>query len=458
MNSHRKIVVTGLLLLLVAACREAGEWDFEEYDPRLSGGSQTIFSEGVGAFSQAFPDLSEERMELHELGDLHFESTFIGAPAPKFSGLGTVYNNNACVNCHINDGRGKPIEPGEPLASILFRISVPGTNPHGGALGAPGFGEQLQDKAVFGYQPELKVDVTWHTQPFTFADGETTELRYPEWHFINSYIPIPAGAMFSARIAPPVHGLGLLEQVEESTLLSFADPNDKNMDGISGKANYGWDAPKQRTMIGRFGWKSEAPTLAHQIAGAYNEDMGITSYVMPVESHAGQSQYDGLNDETEVPDSIFNAVVFYVQSLAVPARRKVTDAQIKRGEELFSNAKCSSCHIPVMRTGTNVSFPEASNQVIRPYTDLLLHDMGEALSDHRPSFLAEGNEWRTPPLWGIGLTQLVNGHNNYLHDGRARNLLEAILWHGGEAETSKEYFRNLPKADRDALIGFLKSL
>lgn len=458
LQQYRFLWLGGLIILFVAACRESGEWNFDEYDPRLSGGSQTIFSEGVGAFSQAFPQLSDERMEMHELGDLHFEASFVGAPAPKFSGLGTVYNNNACVNCHINDGRGKPIATGEALSSILFRISVPGNNPHGGALGAPGFGEQLQDKAVFGYQPELKIDVTWHTDTFSFADGEFVELRYPEWNYFDAYIPIPSGAMFSARVAPPVHGLGLLEQVDESTLLSFADPADNNNDGISGKANYGWDASKKSMMIGRFGWKSEAPTLAHQIAGAYNEDMGITSYVMPVESHTNQSQYDGRADEAEVPDSIFNAVVFYVQSLAVPARRKVTDPVVKRGEEIFAEAKCATCHIPVMRTGTNVRFPEASNQVIRPYTDLLLHDMGEALSDHRPSFLAEGNEWRTPPLWGIGLTQLVNGHNNFLHDGRAQSLLEAVLWHGGEAESAREYVRNLPKSDREALVIFLKNL
>lgn len=447
-----------IFLLILTGCRKAELWDYQEYDPRLSGGTQTVFSEGVGAFSQAFPELSGERLELHELGDLHFEASFVAAPSPLFSGLGTVYNNNACVNCHINDGRGKPIESGENLSSILFRLSVPGQNQHGGPLGIPGFGEQLQDKAVFGYQPEAKVDVIWHTTTFQFNDGEQIELRYPEWEFHDSYIPFPAGFKYSARVAPPVHGLGLLEQLDEASILANSDPSDRNGDGISGKPNYTWDEKSRKLMLGRFGWKAEAPTLVQQVAGAYNEDMGITSSVLPRESHLNQPQFDQLQDDAEISDSLFNAVVFYVQTLAVPARRNVTSEIVKRGQALFTMAKCAECHRPDFRTKTNVAFPEASNQVIHPYTDLLLHDMGPALSDDRPAFDADGNEWRTPPLWGIGLTPLVNGHNYYLHDGRARSLTEAILWHGGEAESSKQLFRNMSKEDRTALLTFLKNL
>ncbi len=459
MNRNLKILFfCGCVLLVVQACRKAEDWGFEDNDPRLSAGSQTIFSEGVGAFSQAFPRLNEMQRELHELGDLHFEASFVAAPALKFGGLGTVYNNNACVNCHINDGRGKPIEGNEALSSLLFRISIPGNNVHGGPLGIPGFGEQLQDKAVFGHQPEAKVSVQWQNTSYTFPDGETVPLRFPVWNFYDAYQALPQGFLYSARIAPPVHGLGLLEAVDDATLLAYADPADKNADGISGRANYTWDAKSNQTRMGRFGWKAEAPTLIQQVAGAYNEDMGITSYVLPHESHLQQSQYDGYNDETEVQDSIFNAVVFYVRTLAVPARRKVTDPAVLRGEALFNSLKCAGCHIPVMRTQTDVRFPEISNQVIRPYTDLLLHDMGDSLSDFRPAFLADGNEWRTPPLWGIGLTQLVNGHNNFLHDGRARSLLEAILWHGGEAANSREQFANLSAEDRLSVLTFLKNL
>jgi len=447
-----------LAFMLVASCRKAEPFEEEDMDERLSGGVQTVFSDGVGAFSEAFPTLSESRMEFHELGDAHFEATFVAAPAPIFQGLGTIYNSNACVNCHINDGRGKPILSNEPLSSMLFRISVPGTGTNGEPKAVPGFGGQLQDKSVFGYQPEAGVTVSWNEFPVFFNDGDSVMLREPLWNFTNPYIPFPSGVMISARVAPPVHGLGLLEQVDESTLRSFADVHDANGDGISGKLNEVWDEKRKRIMPGRFGWKAEAATMDQQIAGAYNEDMGVTSNILKTESSFGQIQFDGRSDEPEVPDSILDAVIFYVQTLAVPARRKVTDPAVIRGKEIFSAANCSKCHIPRMKTGTNVAFPEASNQVIRPYTDLLLHDMGPGLTDNRPAFLAQGNEWRTPPLWGIGLTQLVNGHNFYLHDGRARSLMEAIMWHGGEAEVSVDYVKSLSKSDRDALLAFLRSL
>jgi len=444
--------------LLASSCREAEEWPESAYDERLSGGSQTVFSEGAGAFSSAFPTMSGSRMEFHELGDAHFEATFVAAPAPLFQGLGSIYNSNACVNCHIGDGRGKPILSNEPMTSMLLRVSVPGTGPHGGPMGAPGFGGQLQDKATFGYQPESDVHVTWNESPITFDDGTSIMLRNADWSFVNSYLPIPAGWMYSARMAPPVHGLGLLEQVDETTIRSFSDEHDLNGDGISGKPNIVWDDKQQKMMLGRFGWKCEAPTLDQQVAGAYNEDMGITSYILPVESSYGQPQYDHLTDEPEVPDSIINSVIFYVRTLAVPARRKIDDPAVVRGKEIFEAAKCASCHIPTMRTKTDVRFPEASNQLIHPYTDLLLHDMGAGLTDNRPTYQATGTEWRTPPLWGIGLTQLVNGHNYFLHDGRARSLLEAVMWHGGEAQQSVNYVKALSQSDREALVAFLKSL
>lgn len=445
-------------LLSIYSCRKSEPWTEEMEDERLSGGSQTIFSEGVGAFSAPFPGLSGRRLEEHEIGDAHFEASFVAAPAPLFQGLGSVYNSNACVNCHVNDGRGKPILSNEPLSSMLFRISIPGSDAHGGPSGIPGFGGQLQDKAIYGVSAEAKIQVTWVESTFEFNDGEIIMLRSPQWSFYNSYLPLPPDAMFSARIAPPIHGLGLLEQVSEVDILKQEDEYDFNGDGISGKANYVWNSKEQKLMIGRFGWKAEAATLEQQTAGAYNEDMGITSSFAPIESTYGQLQYDEKSDEPEVVDSIFNAVVFYVKTLAVPARRKVNNPLILRGKQLFTEAQCASCHSPKMKTKTDVTFPEASNQRIQPYTDLLLHDMGASLADQRPTYSASGHEWRTPPLWGIGLTPLVNGHSYYLHDGRARNLMEAVLWHGGEASTSVERVKSMSKADREALIAFIKSL
>jgi CxxC motif-containing protein (DUF1111 family) len=442
----------------ISACRKAEPWDESEFDERLSGGAQTVFTEGVGAFSQAFPTLSGWREAFHELGDLHFEATFVAAPAPLFQGLGTIYNSNSCFNCHVNDGRGKPIQASEPMTSMLFRTSVPGTDPHGGPLGAPGFGGQLQDKAIFGVAAEAGVQVLWEETPFTFADGDTVLLRRPVWSVVTPYAALPAGWMMSPRVAPPVHGMGLLEQIAAQDLLAQEDAADRDGDGISGRANRVWDAVRKQETVGRFGWKAEAPTLEQQVAGAYNEDMGITNRVFPIESSHGQPQFDGRSDEPEVADSVFDAVVFYVKTLAVPARRNVTDPIVRRGKDIFRAANCEGCHRSSFTTRTDMAFPEASGQKIHPYTDLLLHDLGPALSDDRPAFAAGGSEWRTPPLWGIGLTQVVNGHNNFLHDGRARSLLEAILWHGGEAARSVDYVRNLNRADREALVAFLKSL
>lgn len=447
-----------LAVLLALGCERAPEWEEDDRDPRLSGGAQTVFTEGQGAFSSAFPTLSGRRLAEHELGDLHFEVSFVAAPAPKFGGLGPIYNNNACVNCHINDGRGKPILSNEPLTSMLVRVSVPGTDAHGGPLGAPGFGGQLQDKVVFGQVAEAHVEVNWREFPVYFNDGQAIMLREPTWNYSQPYLPLPSGWMTSIRVAPAVHGLGLLEAVSEADILAHADPNDLDGDEISGRANYVWDVTAQGTRLGRFGWKAEAPSLVQQVAGAYHEDMGLTTSVFPIESSHGQSQYPGNSSTVEITDSIFQAVVFYVQTLAVPARRKVTDPVVRQGQQLFEVAGCQRCHLSSLQTQVDVSFPERSNQRIAPYTDLLLHDMGSGLADQRPAYLASGVEWRTPPLWGIGLQQLVNGHSYFLHDGRARSLMEAVMWHGGEAAGAVARVKAMNAAERTALEAFLRSL
>lgn len=430
----------------------------EDYNEWLSGGSQTIFDAGTGAFSTIFPNLAAAREEVHEIGDIAFEQTFVSAPALINPGLGPIFNNVSCTSCHINDGRGKPPVNGEQISSLLIRLSIPGTDAHGGPNPAPGFGGQLQQRGIFGVSPEANVRIDYTEQQYTFADGEPYSLRYPTYILENPYASIPAGMMLSPRVAPPVFGLGLLEAVDESSILALADVEDANGDGISGKPNYTWNVAEGKKTLGRFGWKAAAPSLIQQTAGAYNEDMGITSFVFPKESSQGQTQYDNRNDEYEVSDSVLHAVAFYIRTLAVPARRNADDAIVLKGKHIFHQAKCASCHVPRLQTKVDVAFPEISNQTIFPYTDLLVHDMGPGLADNRPDFDADGQEWRTAPLWGIGLTRIVNGHQNFLHDGRARTLMEAILWHGGEAEQSKEFVRTLSKEDRDALVKFLESL
>jgi CxxC motif-containing protein (DUF1111 family) len=455
-------IVTGSILafvfLLSDACRKPELQEPEAYNELYSGGSQTVFDDGSHAFSHEFPSMSGSYSMMHEIGDGAFEQPFVTAPAPLHGGVGPVYNNISCINCHIADGRGKPPEPAEQLLSMLFRISVPGAGAHGGPNPVPGFGGQLQPRAVQSAQAEADVVISYSTINGNYADGNPYQLRSPSYALQNAYTALPSGVMLSPRIAPPVFGLGLLEAVPAETIYSFADPDDVNGDGISGKANSVWDVAAGKMTLGRFGWKCGAPDLLQQSAGAYNEDMGVTNYLFPVESCAGQSQYDGLNDETEVEDSVLYYVAMYVRTLAVPARRNLSDPEVKKGKELFISANCTSCHIPVMKTGVNVAFPEVSNQVIFPYSDMLLHDMGPGLADNRPDYDATGQEWRTTPLWGLGLTQTVNGHNYFLHDGRARSIEEAILWHGGEAAASQQAFVNMSLPDRNALLKFLESL
>lgn len=453
-----KVFLIFVVLVGLFSCRKHGDGASFEAADWYAGGMQTSYDFGVGAYGHAFGSLSEYEQFIHGVGDLAFDATFVSAPAPINSGLGPVFNNVSCVSCHIGDGRGKPPGPGEPLTSMLFRLSVNGEDVHGGPLEVPFFGGQLQQNAIFGVQSEADVNINYSYETHYFADGTPYELRVPNYNVFNAYTGLSAGLMISPRVAPPVFGLGLLEAIGDQTILQNQDIYDADGDGISGKANYVWNILKQKKTIGKFGWKAGAPTLIQQIAAAYNQDMGITNFIFPTESSFGQSQFDNLYDDVELSDSLLYAVTFYMQTLAVPAKRNINDSQVKLGKKIFTDANCVACHKPSIRTATNVAFSHVSNQLIFPFTDLLLHDMGPGLADYRPDNLANGNEWRTSPLWGIGLTQIVNGHSNFLHDGRARTLMEAIMWHGGEAENSKEYVRNLTSGQRNALVKYLQSL
>lgn len=463
----KKTYIISAITLLVLACsmsmcrkaNQAAQEDDNNFDPRLSGGDATVFDVSAGSFSNIISGMSSWNVHIHNLGDKVFEQPFVAAPAPFYGGLGPIYNNNSCTNCHHNDGIGLPTV-GTSGSALLLRISVPGTDAHGGPAPAPGFGGQLQNMALLGVQPEATVNITYKEIPFTYPDGATASLRSPTYTLTNPYMPLPAGYMLSPRFAPPIFGLGLLENVSEATILSFADPTDANGDGVRGHANYVYDPYTQKTELGRFGLKANVPTLLVQVATAFQQDMGLTSYVQPQKSVYGQEQMSAVTDGTkpEIADSILNAVTFYVRSLAVPARRNVTDPQVVHGEQLFAQINCTSCHVPTMYTDVNVALPYLSHQRIHPYTDMLLHDMGAGLADNRPDYQATGNEWRTPPLWGIGLLTKTNGTPYYLHDGRARTLEEAILWHGGEANNAKVAFTKLSKSDRDAVIAFLQSL
>ncbi len=447
--SLRRLFACLLLAAGLAGCdADAPDTDAEE-DVARAGGATTVYRATPEAFATPAPNLVAARLGLHLDGDVTFESVFVTAPAPVNPGLGPVFNRTSCLSCHVKDGRS------EPDLSLLVRVSL-GQDASGRHVPVPGFGLQIQDRAVFGVTPEARVVIDYEEVPGTFADGEPYSLRRPTVRIEDPHEPLPAGVLTSARMARPVFGMGLLEAVPEEALLDLAAVQAATGE-VSGRPNYAWDAVAERFTLGRFGWKANEPTVRQQTADAYRDDMGITSPVFPAAAPFG---YDSGNDPAapEIDERTLEATAFYVQTLGVPAARGVGEPEVERGRRLFGEVGCASCHVARLETGTLDGLPEVSNQTIYPYTDLLLHDLGEGLADGRPDFTATGSEWRTPPLWGIGLTRLVNQHTFFLHDGRARNLTEAILWHGGEAEAAKERFRQLSKDERDALVTFLESL
>lgn len=406
------------------------------------------------------------------VGNSFFRNPWVPAPASTDArdGLGPLFNTNGCQNCHIKDGRGHAPEKGDENAvSMLVRLSIPAETPEqktafirDGVIPEPTYGGQLQDFAIQGVKPEGKVNISYTDVPVTFADGTVVTLRKPTLTISDlAFGEMHPKTQFSARVAPPMIGLGLLESIPEETILGFAEQQQKENKGVSGKANQVLDVRTNEMTLGRFGWKAGQPNLMQQNAAAFNGDLGLTSNLFPNENcTSAQSTCTDFPDggKPEVSDNILDFVEFYSQHLAVPIRRNVEDPQVVKGQALFVQSGCQSCHQTNIRTMEREGLPALSKQLISPYTDMLLHDMGEGLADNRPEYLANGREWRTTPLWGLGYTQEVNGHTFLLHDGRARNVMEAVLWHGGEAEQAKQNVLKLNKSERDALITFLNSL
>lgn len=441
------------------------------YDAK-SGGNTSTKKAGANAFSMPASNLPMSKRLDFSVGNSFFRNPWVPAPSSTDArdGLGPLFNTNGCQNCHIKDGRGHAPNPDDANAvSMLVRISIPATTPEekqayirDGVIPEPNYGGQLQDFAIQNEQPEAQIAVTYTEIPVRFADGSEINLRKPNLVITElGFGALHPDTMFSARVAPPMIGLGLLESIPDSTLLGFVDADDKNGDGVTGKVNRVWSVEQNKHVIGRFGWKAGQPTLMQQNAAAFNGDLGLTSRLFPAENCTSQQticrEYP-TGGAHEVSDNILGFVEFYSQHLAVPVRRNLDDPQVIAGEKLFGEIGCESCHRVNIKTASRPELPALSEQTIHPYTDMLLHDMGEGLADHRPEYLASGREWRTAPLWGVGYTQEVNGHTELLHDGRARNVLEAILWHDGEAKQSKENVLVLSKDERDALVAFIHSL
>lgn len=450
--------VMALMVVFLTAC------DAPEPPYKVSGGKTSTTVQDHNAFSMPAANLSITRRDQFFIGNAFFTNPWVSSPASTTArdGLGPVFNTNSCQSCHVKDGRGKPpTADGERFVSALIRLSV--LNEDGSVSPEPTYGGQFNEKGVSGVKGEGLASLEWVVaETGNFADGKAYELIQPMLHFDElNYGPMQDNVMTSVRAAPVMIGLGLLDAIKEEDLIALADPDDKNGDGISGRINSVWDRQKNKQVAGRFGWKSNEPNVHVQSAGAFNGDIGITSSLFPDQS-CTKNQSDCLHapngGNPEIEDKIMDKVAFYARHLAVPVRRNETNPQVLKGERLFNQAGCAGCHVTTFVTGELDGFPELSHQIIHPLTDLLIHDMGEGLADHRPDHQATGSEWRTAPLWGIGLVERVNGHTRFLHDGRARNLMEAVLWHGGEAETAKQAVVQFNQIERDALIAYLNSL
>ena len=451
------------------------DWEAMEYlkdkDPKaLSGGDLTHFFFGDISFITEAQNLPWQLQAIFDEGDGVFERPFIAAREDGFrsdsDGAGPLFNQAFCEGCHVEDGRAAPpTKTGEPMEGMLFRVSIPGTDQHGGPKPHPIYGGQLADNAIEGHKPEITLDISYEEIVGQFADGKEYRLQKPIYTFPEqNYGPLGADTMISPRIAPFMIGMGLIDAITESSLMEYADPDDIDGDGISGKPNMVWSIEFNKKMIGKYGWKAETPTLNHQNMDAAINDMGVTNPLFPVENctdvqTACKAALSGTTDgPVEMTAKQMNEVTTYLELLGVPGRDYLDHPDVIRGETLFKETGCESCHRETFVTGTEQRQKRLHNQKIHPYSDFLLHDMGPLLADYRPSFDADGYEWRTPPLWGIGMVETVNGHTRFMHDGRARNLEEAILWHGGEAETSKQKYTQLSENDRQSIINFLKSL
>ncbi len=420
----------------------------------------TVSGGGREAFAQPLPGLNDDEREQFFRGRGLFRQSWVIAPAAdSAAGLGPLYNQLSCIACHPKNGRGRAPDDGERMRSMLVRLSLPGSGEHGGPKPHPAYGDQLSEQAIPGVPAEGIAMLVWASFEVTLDDGSSVSMRRPSVELRDlNYGPAP-DLLLSARVGPPVFGLGLLEAIADADLLARAAQQKR--DGVRGRVNRVWEPQTRAMAVGRFGLKANVASLRTQIADAMLGDLGITSSLHPRENcsavqHACRRAPDG--GRPELIDDELAALTFYLSHLAAPARRHRDDPAVRRGEQLFERIGCTLCHQPQQRTRGDAASPHLSGITFFPYTDLLLHDMGDGLADGRPDFAASGREWRTSPLWGLGLVELINEQPSYLHDGRARTLTEAILWHGGEARAARQRFRALVRDDRAALEQFLRSL
>lgn len=452
----------------------------EPFESLPAGAATTAKPVNADVFSHFQANLSFDQQADFSVGNALFRKLWISAPSSTQAsdGLGPLFNSRACQSCHIKDGRGHPPGPGEAAESLFLRLSVPPDAKDerqsldgifAGEVGDPTYGNQLQNFAVAGLKSEGRMVINYRPLPVTLKDGTVVTLRAPQyWVADLGFGPMHPAVMMSPRLAPPMIGLGLIEQIPAPDILANADADDVDRDGISGRPNYAIEPASHTVMLGRFGWKADMATIRSQTASAFAADIGISTPLLDrpygdctaaqpacLAKPTGEQARLGVS---EAPDPVLDLVTSYSQTLGVPARRDPGNAAVLRGKQVFYDSGCTACHTPKFVTSRQAPNPAHKFQLIWPYADFLLHDMGEGLADNRPEGVADGYEWRTPPLWGIGLANTVSAAAAYLHDGRARDVTEAILWHGGEGQRARDAFAALPRAGRDDLLAFLGSL
>ena len=406
------------------------------------------------------------------------------SPMFREGALGPRYSATSCIRCHMQDGRGRLPQPGDNLLNTVFNIGIPGSNQFGEPNPHPLYGSQFDIDSVDGTQPEGRVTLDWEFIDGAFDDGTPYQLRRPIYTFrdtaygsLGTNVPdefstpgYQGEAVVSARMTPMLTGVGLLEAVSESAILANVDIDDSNGDGISGRRNIVWDRTLGTEVTGRFGWKAGQPSLIQQAAVAFSRDMGMTNPVYPL-ADCGESQ-PGCESAPNTPDvdaGELDLVAQYLHGLVPPPRVNHEDPDAINGMHLFKEANCNACHVPSLKTDQSHHIATYRDQEIEAFTDLLLHDMGEGLADSQSEFAASGSEWRTAPLWGLAYVRYAMGlpetcedpweggaEPNFLHDGRARSIMEAILWHGGEATASRNAVLAMSATDREALVRYVE--
>ena len=413
------------------------------------------------SFAAPIPSLKLSKMRLFTGGRHLFRRSWTPAPSSvkSLDGLGPVFNRVSCSGCHVKDGRGRPPKEDGKFRSMVIKLS---RIENGKVYPDPNYGYQLNDKSILGVPFEGKASIHYSLINQKFDDGTSKNLSMPNYDLHSlSFGELHKDTQSSGRVAPVVFGLGLIEAIKEIDILKNADPKDINGDGISGRIHKIKDLPSKKIMVGKFGWKATRAKLLHHITGAASQDMGLTSYIFP-EKNCMQIQKACLKQieggKPEISENQIERLLVYMQTLAPPRQRNAKEKNVLEGQNLFKKIGCENCHISTYKTGAHPNHSELSNRIIKPYSDFLLHNMGKDLDDGVNEGEAKSYEWKTPPLWGIGLVKIVNRHTRFLHDGRAKSIEEAILWHGGEGLEAKNHYISLTSKNRKKLLIFLNSL